>query len=76
MLDEFLYGRKDAQSVDQCGSLESVPSSSNYVSNLQSKGFTDEEIVALASVEGFGVVNDPDQARWSSHPKFGTYYYK
>jgi|TARA_B110000285_G_C14841641_1_gene475645 hypothetical protein len=76
MLDELLYGRKDAKSVDQCGKLESVPSSSNYVSNLQAKGFTEEEIVALASVEAFGVCRDPEQARWSSHPKLDTYYYK
>ena len=60
MLDELLYGRKDAQSVDQCGKLESIPTSSNYVSNLQAKGFTEEEIVALASVEAFGVCRDPE----------------
>lgn len=76
MLDEFMYGRRDAQSADECGKLESVPTSSTYVSNLQAKGFSDEEIVALASVEAFGVLRDPNQARWSSHPKFDTYYYK
>jgi hypothetical protein len=37
---------------------------------------TDEEIVALASVEAFGVFMDPSQERWSSHPTLDNYYYK
>ena len=40
------------------------------------KGFSEEEIVALASVEAFGVTRDPEQARWSTFPKFDNYYYK
>jgi hypothetical protein len=75
MLDEFYYGRKDAASAQECGSTKEV-SQSSYVANLQAKGFTEEEIVALASVEGFNVTRDPEQARWSSFPKFDNFYYK
>lgn len=75
MLDEFAYGRKDASSAEECGSTSQV-SSDAYVANLQAKGFSDEEIVALASVEAFGITRDPEQARWSAFPKFDNYYYK
>lgn len=53
-----------------------MPSTSSYVDNLRSKGFSDAEIVALASVEAFGVVQDPEHARWSNFPKLDNYYYK
>lgn len=75
MLDEFAYGRKDAASAEDCGSNAPI-SQDSYVAKLQAMGFTDEEVVALASVEGFGVTRDPEHARWSTYPKFGTYYYK
>lgn len=32
--------------------------------------------MALASVEAFGVVRNPEHARWSSHPKLDNFYYK
>lgn len=75
MLDEFAYGRKDATSAGECGSNTPIAQGS-YVANLQAKGFSDEEIVALASVEAFGVMRDPEQARWSTFPKFDNFYYK
>ena len=53
-----------------------MPNASNYVDNLKAKGFSDAEIVALASVEAFGVVQDAEHARWSSFPKLDNYYYK
>ena len=53
-----------------------MPNTSNYVDNLKAKGFSDAEIVALASVEAFGVVQEPEHARWSSFPKLDNYYYK
>ena len=53
-----------------------MPNASNYVDNLRSKGFSDAEIVALASVEAFGVVQDPEHARTSSFAKLDNYYYK
>lgn len=59
MLDEFAYGRKDATSAGECGSNTPIAQGS-YVANLQAKGFSDEEIVALASVEAFGVMRDPE----------------
>ena len=74
ILDMYAYNRKDAKSLDQ---VNFTPvTEENYISNLKGKGFSDEEIVALASVEAFNVLRDPEQARWSSHPKFDTYYYK
>jgi catalase (peroxidase I) len=76
MLDDFVFGRKDAKNAGECGSVKNVPSESNYVSHLTNLGFSEKEIVALASVESFGIHRDPKQSRWSSHPKFETYFYK
>ena len=56
MLDEFAYGRKDAGSASECGNFENYPKEGNYVSVLESKGFSKEEAVALASIEAFGVL--------------------
>ena len=75
MLGDFAYGRQDAQNASQCGSVE-IPSGSNWVNHLQGNGFSDEEIVALASIEAFGNVRNPTNARWSSHPRLDNYYYK
>ena len=71
-----MFGRKDAKNAGECGSVKNVPSESNYVSHLTNLGFSEKEIVALASVESFGIHRDPKQSRWSSHPKFETYFYK
>ena len=75
MLDEFTYGRTDASNVAECGSSD-LPSEGNYTSYLSSHGFSDEEIVALANVEAFGVVRDPSHADKSTFPRFDNYYYK
>lgn len=50
--------------------------SSGYVANLKAKGFDDAEIVALASVEAFGLVWDPKKKDTSKYPKLDNYYYK
>lgn len=76
MLDDFSFGRKDAATASECGSIKNVPSEKNYVSHLTTLGFSEKEIVALASIESFGIHRDPKQSRWSSHPKFETYFYK
>lgn len=76
MLDEFAFGRKDAETLAECGTLKSIPRGSKYVDGMVAKGFTPSEVVALAAIEAFGVVQDPSQARWSTFPKFDTYYYK
>lgn len=44
--------------------------------NLKQNNFSDEAIVALASVEAFGTVRSPDNARWSIYPKFDNFYYQ
>lgn len=75
MLDSFAYGRKDAKNISECGPLSSFPTPSTYVEMLKLKGFSDEEVVALASVEAFGVYQNPSHTRWSSFPKFDSYYY-
>lgn len=76
MLDDFFYGRKDAASVSECHPLNNIPTADNYVDNLKSKGFSDEQIVALSSVEAFGVVQEPTHASNSIYPRFSNYYYK
>ena len=76
MLDDFFYGRRDAASVSDCNPLSNIPTADNFVDNLKLKGFTDEQIVALSSVEAFGVVEDPTHAANSIFPKFSNYYFK
>lgn len=76
MLDDFAWGRRDATSEAECGSLEGVPRPNNYISRLEDLGFDDNEIVALANCESFGVDVPAAHSRWSSHPKFNNYLYK
>ena len=76
MLEDFAYGRADVESESQAGNAEGVPSANNYVSRLESLGLSTEEIVAVANIESFGVHEDPNHSRWSSHPKFDNYFYK
>jgi hypothetical protein len=76
MLDDFFYGRTDATSVGDCNPLSNIPTANNYVDCLKEKGFTDEQIVALTSVEAFGVVQDPVHVSGSVFPRFTNYYYK
>jgi hypothetical protein len=42
---------------------------------MTEKGFTNEEIVALASIEGYGLVFDEKKAFSKIEPKFTDYYY-
>ena len=39
MLDEFAWGRKDATSEAECGSLDNVPQPNGYIQRLDSLGF-------------------------------------
>ena len=76
VLFDIVYGREDAKDQADCGSIEDIPKESNYRSNLQAKGFTDEEIVALASLESFGIIQDPKEKDISIYPKLSNYFYK
>jgi len=76
MLDEFAWGRKDATSEAECGSLDLVPQPNGYIKRLGDLGFDSNEIVALATCETFGVSRNAARSRWSSHPKFNNYLYK
>ncbi len=58
MLDEFAWGRKDAQTDSECGNHQEMPRD-QYVSNLTGSGLTTEEALAVASLEAFGLVRDP-----------------
>ena len=60
MLEDFAYGRADSSSESQCGNVDGVPDSNNYVSRLESLGLTTEEVVAVANVESFGTHRDPE----------------
>ena len=61
---------------EDLGSADDIPSESNYKSNLESKGFTEGEIVAIASIPSFGVLQNPEKLKITKHPKFDNYYYK
>jgi len=76
MLDDFFYGRKDAASESECNDISNVPHAGNYAENMMAKGFTAEQVVALANCEAFGVVRSPNNVRWSNHPRFDNYYYQ
>ena len=58
------------------GEVQSIPTAGNYKSNLKEKGFEDDEIVALASIESFGLVWDPKSRDGSPYPKLDNYHYK
>ncbi len=74
MLNEYAYGRQDA-SVNECGSTE-IPSGSSLVQFYESNGFSEQEIVALASIEAFGDVRNPESMKLSSHPRLDSYYFQ
>ncbi len=76
ILNDFAYGRKDVTKESEVGDTKLIPNASNYKENLRAKGFSDEEIVALASIEGFGIITDPKQASVSKYPKLDNYLYK
>ena len=60
VLDDFMWGRKDADQSN-LGSVDNIPTADNYRSNMEAKGFSNEAIVALASIEAFGTVVDPSK---------------
>ena len=70
ILHDFFYGRKDAQSASDCNPISNMPNESNYADNMMQKGFTPDQVVALAYCEAFGVVQDPAHVRASLFPKF------
>ena len=75
MLDEYVYGRKDAATESECQG--SFPATwDEGIKRLEAAGFTPAQIVALANVEAFNVVRDPEQERWSTRPRFDNYYYQ
>ncbi len=77
ILSDISYGRKDATSESEAGDVKQIPTiGSNYVSNLKAKGFDNNEIVALAAVEAFGVVWDPKKRDTSKYPKLDNFFYK
>lgn len=77
ILADISYGRKDAKTESDAGDVKQIPIvGSSWVSNLRAKGFENNEIVALASVEAFGVVWDPKKLDTSKYPKLDNFYYK
>jgi len=76
-LDEITYGRKDAKTEAEAGEVNKIPEvGAGYVSNLKAKGFDENEIVALASIEAFGKVWDPKKLDTSKYPKLDNFFYK
>lgn len=76
MLIDWKFGRKDVKDANMIGSVDLIPSGNNFKDNLRAKGFENEEIVALASVQTFGVVQDPKQKDVSKYPKLDNFAYK
>ena len=77
ILSDITYGRVDAKSEAEAGDVKQIPVvGGTWVSNLKAKGFDNAEIVALASVEAFGVVWDPKKHDTSKYPKLDNYYFK
>lgn len=62
--------------MEEAGDVNQIPTADNYKSNLSAKGFDNDEIVALASVETFGIVKDPKKLDSSKFPKLDNYVYK
>ena len=56
MLNDISYGRQDVQSEKEAGDTKNIPNEQNFKSKLSQNGLTNEEIVALSAVYGFGVV--------------------
>lgn len=76
MLNSITYGRIDATTEKEAGDVKQIPRQGEYRKNLQAKGFTDDEIVALGSLDAFGEVWDPKKRDSSKYPKLDNYYYK
>ena len=77
ILADITYGRSDAKTEAEAGDVKQIPViGSSWVSNLKAKGFENNEIVALASVEAFGIVWDPKKRDTSKYPKLDNFYYK
>lgn len=76
LLDQITYGRKDVQSESEIGSVQNIPTASNYRESLRARGFEDDEIVALASIETYGIIRDPKKLDASKFPKLDNYVFK
>ena len=75
LLDEFQFGRIDV-SEKEVGDVSNIPTASNFHESLKKRGFSDDEIVALASLETFGEFNDPKRQEVSNWPRLDNYLYK
>ncbi|CDW89112.1 cytosolic ascorbate peroxidase [Stylonychia lemnae] len=73
---QLSYGRVDINNVNQVGDPNNIPNAQNYKQSLAARGFNDEEIAALASVEALGLVQDPAHTELSSHLKIDNFFYK
>jgi len=58
------------------GDVSNIPTASNFHESLKKRGFSDDEIVALASLETFGEFNDPKRQEVSNWPRLDNYLYK
>ena len=76
IMDNIYYGRQDATKEE----ADKLPVKSftheSYKQHLQSLGLDEAEIVAFASIEAFGRVQDPEHQRGSRYALLDNYYYK
>ena len=73
---DWKYGRKDVKNASQAGDVNQIPTGSNFKENLRGKGFENEEIVALASIQTFGLIQDPKKSDISKFPKLDNFVFK
>ena len=68
MLNDYYYGRNDAETEKECGSHLKIQSNKS-VDKLEAMGFTKAEMVALVSIETFDLPG-------SGHSRLDNCYYK
>jgi hypothetical protein len=76
LMRQYKYGRQDVKNANEVGDVNQIPNASNYRQNLEAKGFSVDEIAALASLESFGVIADPKKRDVSIYPKLDNYIYQ
>jgi len=59
LMDDIVYGRKDA-TKEEVEKVQNNSTIKDYKGHLKSLGFDDSEIVALASIESYGNLWEPE----------------
>ena len=74
---DLKWGREDAKAedVESFGRApQPTDSTSEYIDAFKTRGFTDQEMVALSYIHAFGNVHHPNQRVRSDFPTFDSYW--